>query len=311
MIMGETAQTLTRAAAASLKAAGVATAPLDARVMMRHVLGLKFEDALVDPARRLTVEEERRFSALLHRREKREPLSHILGRKEFWSLPFLVGPDVLDPRPDSETVIEIVLGHLQSRDQADGRGLKILDLGTGSGCLLLALLQELPGATGVGSDLSHAALAIARRNAARLGVGSRARLVESDWTAGIDGQFDVIVSNPPYIPSAGIVALAPEIRDHEPRLALDGGPDGLDPYRRILPGLARFCGPRALVVFEVGEGQSDEVAKLLIQNGFADVAAHDDLARIARCVSGVATGSQQSKIQAGLKLPVGKAGHSG
>jgi release factor glutamine methyltransferase len=291
MIMGETAQALTRAAAASLKAAGVVTAPLDARVMMRHVLGLKFENAVADPARRLTVEEEQRFTALLQRRRNREPLSHIVGRKEFWSLPFLVGPDVLDPRPDSETLVETVLAHVRTNGPADGKGLAILDLGTGSGCLLLALLHELPGATGVGTDVSAPALAIARRNAARHGLGPRTRFIEGDWTAGLDGQFDIIVSNPPYIPTAEIAMLAPEIRDHEPHLALDGGPDGLDPYRRVIPTLAQHCRGRALVALEIGEGQAGDVAKLLSDSGFAGVASHNDLARIARCVSGIASGS--------------------
>jgi release factor glutamine methyltransferase len=288
MIMGETAQALTRAAAESLKAAGVATAPLDARVMMRHVLGLRFEDALVDPARRLTVEEEQRFTSLLHRRRAREPLSHILGRKEFWSLPFLVGPDVLDPRPDSETLIEAVAAGLRERNVAAGDGLSILDLGTGSGCLLLALLHEFPEANGLGVDISAAALSIARRNAMRLGKSARAHFVESDWTAGFVGKFEVIVANPPYIPSGDIAGLAPEIRDHEPRLALDGGPDGLTPYRRIIPHLAGICRRQALVAFEVGEGQAEDVSKLLKDHGFSDVSIHLDLARTARCVSAVA-----------------------
>jgi release factor glutamine methyltransferase len=288
MIMGETAQALTRAAVQSLKAVGVVTAPLDARVMMRHVLGLRFEDALVDPARRLTVEEERRFNALLDRRRAREPLSHILGRKEFWSLSFLVGPDVLDPRPDSETLIETILARLQSREVGQGEGLSILDLGTGSGCLLLALLHEFPRAGGLGVDISGAALSIARRNATRLGLGARAHFIESDWANAVVGKFDVIVANPPYIPSGDIAALAPEIRDHEPHLALDGGPDGLDPYRRIMPRLAGLCRARALIAFEVGEGQADDVGKLLSEKGFSDVSIHLDLARAARCVSAVA-----------------------
>jgi release factor glutamine methyltransferase len=288
MILGETAQTLTRAAAARLKSAGVASAPLDARVMMRHVLGLRFEDMLADPTRRLTAEEERRYAVLIERRKAREPLSHILGKREFWSLSFVVSRDVLDPRPDSETLVEAVLDHVRASDRPDGQGLSILDLGTGSGCLLLALLHELPGASGLGVDFSQAAVAVAESNARRLGLSARARFAESDWFSGVNGTFDIVVSNPPYVRSGDVTALAPEVRDHEPPLALDGGPDGLDAYRRIVSGLRAVCRPDAMVAFEFGWGQADDVAGLLSEIGIVDTCVRRDLAGVARCVTGTA-----------------------
>jgi len=290
MIMGETAQELARVATANLKAAGIPSAPLDARLIMRHVLGRRFDDVLIDPMRRLTDEEERRFTALLGRRTAREPLSHILGRREFWSLPFAVGPAVLDPRPDSETLIEAVLDHVKDARAPDGAGLSILDLGTGSGCLLLSLLHELPDAKGVGVDISADALSMARTNARRLGLDARATFAESDWTAGLSGRFDIVVSNPPYIRRGDIADLAPEVRDHEPHLALDGGADGLEAYRRIIPALGPLfsadSGRPSMAAFEVGRGQADDVVKLLSQNGFIDIECRNDLAGTARCVTG-------------------------
>jgi len=291
MIMGESAQSLTRRAIASLKAAGIDNAQLDARLLMRHVSGLAPEQILADPDRALSDEEEQRFFGLVDRRAAREPLSHILGRREFWSLDFEVSSAVLDPRPDSETLIEAVLARVRASGPRDGEGLSILDLGMGSGCLLLTLLHELPGATGVGVDISPEALAIAKSNAERLGLASRARFVESDWTAELSEKFDVIISNPPYIRHADIADLAAEVRDHEPALALDGGMDGLDAYRRIVPALGRLfdgdSGRLRFAAFEVGEGQAGDVSNLLLENGFSDVKKHRDLAGIERCITGL------------------------
>ena len=289
MIMGESARTLTQRATASLKDAGIETAGLDARLLMRHVSGLAPEQILSDPDGALSDEDEQRFQALVERRAAREPLSHIVGHREFWSLDFEVSSAVLDPRPDSETLIEAVLAQVKASDAAED--LSILDLGTGSGCLLLTLLHELPGASGLGADISSAALAVARTNAERLGLASRARFIESDWTAGITGKFDIIVSNPPYIRHGDMADLAPEIRNHEPSQALDGGPEGLDAYRRIIPALGGLFGrdpgrPR-LAAFEVGAGQAGDVAKLLSENGFSKVETHRDLAGIGRCVTGL------------------------
>jgi release factor glutamine methyltransferase len=291
MIMGEGAQSLTRRAVASLTAAGIDNARLDARLLMRHAAGLAPEQLLADPDRALSDEEERRFLELVDRRAAREPLSHILGHREFWSLDFEVSSAVLDPRPDSETLIEAVLAHVTASGPRNGADLSILDLGTGSGCLLLTLLHELPQAIGTGVDISPEALAVATSNAERLGLTSRARFVESDWTDALSQKFDVIVSNPPYIRHADIAHLAAEVRDHEPALALDGGPNGLDAYRRIVPALGHLFGGDSgrpgLAAFEVGEGQAGDVSNLLLENGFSDVKKHRDLAGIERCVSGL------------------------
>lgn len=312
--MGESAQVLIRRAIESLKAAGIDGAQLDARVLMWHVSGFAPEQILSDPDRPLSDEEEQRFLGLVDRRTAREPLSHILGMREFWSLDFEVSPAVLDPRPDSETLIEAVLAHMKASAAPDGTGYSILDLGTGSGCLLLTLLHILPGATGTGVDISPEALAIARANAERLGLASRARFIESDWTAGISGKFDIIISNPPYIRQPDIADLAPEIRDYEPFLALDGGPDGLDAYRRIIPALPGLLGGDsgrfALAVFEVGAGQAGDVCKLLLENGFSDVGTHHDLAGIERCASGLHAMDPKAKNNPRLKFPVGKSGHT-
>ncbi len=288
--MGETARDLTRRATDRLKAAGVETAQLDARLLLRHASGLSAEQVLADPERVLGNVQEQLFTELVERRAAREPLSQILGHREFWSLDFEVSSSVLDPRPDSEILIEAVLAHARALAAPDGRNLSILDLGTGSGCLLLTLLHELPGTAGMGVDLSAEALAVARSNAARLGLASRADFAEGDWTSAVSGTFDIIVSNPPYIRRADIAGLAPEVRDHEPHLALDGGSDGLDAYRRIIPALAPLFGNRAgrpgLAAFEVGQGQARDVSNLLSKNGFSNVTTNRDLAGIERCVTG-------------------------
>lgn len=221
-----------------------------------------------------------RFDELLMRRAGGEPFAYIMGEKEFWSLRFLVSSAVLVPRPDSETVVEAALDLLPE----NGRR-RLLDLGTGSGCLLLAILSERPEAFGVGVDLSPEALAIARLNAERLGVAQRAAFVVSDWASALDGTFDVIISNPPYIADGDLQGLAPEV-GHEPRLALTGGLDGLDAYRAIArqaPALMRAGG---WICLEVGVGQAGPVAALLREAGIEALAMRRDLAGIARCVVG-------------------------
>lgn len=223
---------------------------------------------------------------LAARRMKREPMAYILGEREFWGLPFAVTPAVLVPRPDSETVIEAVLALMPDR----GRPWRILDLGTGSGCLLLTLLHEYPVATGVGLDASPEALDVARRNARALGLVDRAILRPGDWRSpgwvdGIGGPFDLVVSNPPYIESDAIDGLMPEVGRHEPRLALDGGGDGLDAYRAITaagPGLLAVGG---YLVVEGGEGQVPEIEGLFVQAGLSPAGRWKDLGGIERVVA--------------------------
>jgi release factor glutamine methyltransferase len=213
-------------------------------------------------------------------------MAYILGAREFWGLPFEVSPAVLVPRPDSETVIEAVLGLMPDRD----RGWRILDLGVGSGCLLLALLREYPQASGVGIDASNEALAVTQRNAGALGVADRARLMAGDWRRagwadGLGGPFDLVVSNPPYIDSAAIAGLMPEVARYEPRLALDGGPDGLDSYRLIAAAAPKLVAAGGHLVVEIGEGQAIDVKGLLAESGLTPLASWKDLGGIERVVS--------------------------
>jgi release factor glutamine methyltransferase len=207
-------------------------------------------------------------------------VSRLVGEREFWSLPFAVTPATLDPRPDSETLVEAALARTADR----AAPVRLLDLGTGSGCLLLALLHELRAAWGVGTDRSAAAVAAARANAVRLGLADRARFVVADWAAPLAGRFDIVLANPPYIERGAIAGLAPEVARHDPVLALDGGPDGLDAYRAILAGLEALVAPRGRAYLEIGDGQAGAVSALLEAAGFADLELAHDLAGRARCL---------------------------
>lgn len=266
--------------AAMLRAAGVSDARQDARLLLCHVLECGIEAVVARPEQDVAPDRCDRYRALVARRADREPLAYITGRREFWSLDLTVGPGVLDPRPDSETVVEAALARVVDRQ----RPLRVLDIGTGSGCLLLALLAELPGAYGIGVDVSRAAIAVAQANATRTGLRDRASFVRSDWTAALDGRFDLIVSNPPYIPSADLARLAPEVARHEPRGALDGGPDGLDAYRSLAPELGRLLAVDGHAVLEVGFDQAGAVAGILETRGMSVAGVHRDLAGIDRCV---------------------------
>ena len=220
------------------------------------------------------------LDALIARRAAREPLAYITGHKEFWSLDFAVGPGVLIPRPDTETLIEAALALYPDR----AAPLSILDLGTGSGCLLIAALKEFPNAHGVGIDSSPEALAWARRNVAAHHLEDRATLIESGWLEEASPGFDLVLSNPPYIPSAEIDGLAPEVARYEPRAALDGGPDGLDAYRALAPRIARLLCPSGHTLLEIGNGQDSRVPMLLAEAGLRTLKINHDLAGIPRCV---------------------------
>lgn len=268
--------TMLRDATRTLAAAGVPEAARDARLLLRWAAGLSghaLAGALDAPA---PEDEARRFDRAIGRRAAREPLSHIMGEREFWGRTFAVGPQVLDPRPETETLVAEALHR--------GPAARVLDLGTGSGCLLVTLLAEWPGAEGVGTDVSCAALDIARANAALHGVAARAGFVEADWTDGIHGSFDLVVSNPPYIAEDEIAALAPEVRDHEPRVALTPGGDGLGAYRRIAAGMRRLMAPRAVLMVEVGPTQSMAVAAILAGAGLSVTGIIPDLDGRARVV---------------------------
>ncbi len=234
---------------ALLAAEGVDNPRLDARLLLGHAAGLSREALLRDPGR---VVDPVPYGALLARRAAREPLALILGRQEFWSLPFEVSAATLIPRADSETVIEAALA---AADR--GRVQSILDLGTGTGCLLLAALTEFPDAWGVGVDWAVEAAALAARNAAALGLAGRAAFLCGDWDTALSARFDLVLSNPPYIPGGDIAGLMPEVARHEPGRALDGGADGLDAYRHILAALPRLLAPDGFAVLEIGAGQGE------------------------------------------------------
>ncbi|MDH3229201.1 MAG: peptide chain release factor N(5)-glutamine methyltransferase [Alphaproteobacteria bacterium] len=262
-----------------LAAAGVADARREARLILAHALGVETVAVTGYPER--PVANPGAFEALIARRERREPLSHLTGRREFWSLEFETGPATLDPRPDSETIIAAALESVADR----AAPLSVLDLGTGTGCLLLALLHELPEAAGVGVDVSPEALAVAGRNAERLGFASRARFEQGNWGESLAGPFDLIVCNPPYIPTADIAGLEPEVAVFEPRGALDGGPDGLGAYRTLLPDIARLLAPEGAAVLEIGAGRRQAVAQIVAPEDLAVTGVSRDLAGRDRCLT--------------------------
>ena len=264
-------------ATARLRAAGIDSARRDARILLAHAMDERDLDRSdLDPA------SVSRFSAFVERRGAREPVAYITGRKEFWSLDFNVGPGVLVPRPESETLIESLTVLVPDRNAS----LSLLDLGTGSGCLLLSALREYPRSLGIGIDASDEALRWARRNVAKLGLEDRCRLLLGNWEQKIDGVFDAILANPPYIASGSIAALAPEVSCYEPVQALDGGPDGLAAYRMISPKAASLLKPGGAVLAEIGEGQSDSVTTIFEAAGLEVVKITRDLSGIPRCVVG-------------------------
>jgi release factor glutamine methyltransferase len=239
-------------------------------------------EILADPHRALAPDAAERLEAFVARREAREPISQILGRKGFWTLMLNVGPGVLTPRPETETLIDVALAQFPPE-----RAFGLLDLGVGSGAIALAILAERPLARGLGVDVSEDALAVARDNAAQLGLAGRLALLRGDWTFGLgDAAFDLVVANPPYIPSAQIDTLEPEVRDHEPRLALDGGPDGLDAYRVLAPEILRVLRPGGVFAVEIGPGQGQAVRALFLAAGAERLAIHPDLGGRERVVAG-------------------------
>ncbi len=257
-------------------AAGLETPDLDARILVAARLKLDPVVLVREPDRRLAPQERATLRDAGLRRLAGEPVARILGFREFWGLPFLLSAETLVPRPDSETLVSAVLGAVD-RTGGRARPLRILDLGTGTGCLLIALLHELREARGLGIDTSLDAVETARLNAERIGVSARAAFVTGDWAEGIVGPFDIVVSNPPYIESAVIGDLQPEVRDHDPHLALDGGADGLDAYRIIAAELPRLLAPDGFCALEIGAGQRQAVSGLLAGHEIEPIEAHRDL----------------------------------
>lgn len=281
----ETALAYLELAARFLAARGVASPRLDAELLLALVLATDRVGVYLRFDRPLGGAEVDQYRGLIRRRAEGEPVAHLTGRREFWSLAFAVTSDVLVPRPETELIVERALALPGVRNRA----LRILDLGTGSGALAVALAVELPEAHVTAVDCSPPAVAIARANAATAGVAGRVEVVVSDWTAALDpaARFDLVVANPPYVPSGEISGLAREVQ-REPRLALDGGVDGLEAYRRLAPAIRRVLLPGGSVLLEVGAGQATAVAELLAAEGMVEVGGHADLAGIARVVVGTA-----------------------
>ncbi|MBO6826362.1 MAG: peptide chain release factor N(5)-glutamine methyltransferase [Sneathiella sp.] len=265
-----------------LKAAGVEGARQDAGVLMTHILKADRDILYREPEKILTDSELSDFNALIDRRVNREPVAYLLGVREFWSREFIVNQHVLDPRPDTETLIAEALVQMSDADKE----YRVLDLGTGSGCLILTLLAERPKATGVAIDLSADALKVAERNADKLGLSPRCDFANGPWFAPVDGLFDIIVSNPPYIPKRDAPALQPEVLDHEPHMALFAGEDGLDCYRDIISAAPDYLVAGGWLCFEVGIHQADDVKNMMQHRGFSELKITNDLASIGRCVSG-------------------------
>jgi release factor glutamine methyltransferase len=270
-----------RQVAQSFRASGVEEAEADARVLIGHALHLDRARLIAQSDRILEAREVSVISALAARRLRREPVSRILGQREVWSLPISVTPDVLVPRPETETVVEAALDFVM-RSGLRLEKLRVLDIGTGSGALLLALLNELTNAVGTGTDVSSAALNVARANAARCRLDSRCTFVACDIATGLEGPFDLVVSNPPYITHDEIVTLAPEVRDYDPQVALDGGRDGLDAYRSIAGDAKRILAPGGRLFVELGAGQDDPVRALFTKAGLNPGVPRKDLAGIPR-----------------------------
>ena len=239
----------------------------------------------------LTLDELRRFDDMVERRARHEPVSRILGEREFWSMPFGLNEATLDPRPDSETLVEVAARILHEKPKP-----RILDLGTGSGCLLLALLYEVPDATGLGIDIAPRAVEQAEANAKRLELADRARFEVGNWLDNVEGKFDVVLSNPPYIPSGDIPGLMPEVRDHDPRRALDGGADGLDIYRLLTSRVRAVLKPDGFLMFEVGQGQAEDVASICRKAGMTGIVNYRDFNGVERCVVAWLQGADQAPL---------------
>ncbi len=263
-----------------LAAAGVDSPALDARMLIEAATGATRLDILTDPYRALDDAAMARAEALIVRREAREPVSHIVGYRDFRVHRFAVTKDVLTPRPETETLVEVALERVALNIPN-----RVIDFGIGSGAILLSILSQRPSAEGVGVDVSPAALAVAKQNAAALQI-ERVTLVQSDWDREIEGAFDLLVSNPPYIRTGALALLDPEVGRYEPHLALDGGPDGLDGYRAVLCAAKRLLKPGGSFVLELGEGQAEAVWALADEMRLTPEDVRDDLAGIARVLSG-------------------------
>lgn len=270
-----------RLAVPRLAAAGVPDAARDARILLAHALGLAPDRLTLHLPDEMTEPQARAYEEALRAREARQPVAQITGRRLFWGLPFRVTRDTLDPRPETEVLVAEALSR---------PFVKVLDLGTGTGCILLSCLKGMPVARGMGVDVSKAALDVAEENSRNLGLAGRARFVQSDWFEKLEGAFDLIVSNPPYIAAQEMPGLAPEVRDWEPHLALSPGGDGLDAYRRIARGAGARLMPGGRLLVEIGPGQAEAVSRMFAAAGFRDIRVLPDFDGRDRVVAAVQPG---------------------
>ena len=283
---GQTVEAARRALTTLFKSKPIDSAELDARILVGAALGLDLSGVISAASRPLSPDEAIHLEEFARRRLDGEPVARILGFKEFWGLPLKLAATTLVPRPDTETVVELALEIVRGAQNPDRR-LRIADIGTGSGAILLALLSELSGAYGIGTDINCHALQTARKNAVDVGLAERSAFVACDHAAALSGTFDLIVSNPPYVRTGDIAGLAAEVRDHDPHRALDGGADGLDAYRALIPQAARLLVPGGALVVEVGHDQSGDIERLMTVAGLTlEGSPKTDLAGIPRAVAG-------------------------
>ena len=261
-------------------AAGVVEPLRDARILLGYSLAMPNERFYGRETSIINFTQLNRYKKMIERRCIREPVSRILGHRDFWDLTFRLNPCALDPRPDSETLIEAVLSHITDKHKP----LNILDLGTGTGCLLLSVLHEFPNSKGIGIDINRDCIKLSKRNAIDNGLSQRAAFQVGDWCRGINTKFDVILCNPPYIPSETIKDLEPEVTKYEPHFALDGGKDGLDCYKKLAPQLLQLLATDGLIFLEIGFDQKRSVSEIMKNCAFSVLATKRDLANIDRCV---------------------------
>jgi release factor glutamine methyltransferase len=250
----------------------VEDAALDARLLLQFAARIRHEEIVADPDREIAIDAAARFRSFVLRRKAKEPVSRIIGEREFYGRVFAISPDVLDPRPDTETLIDLALQHLKGNAAP-----RILDLGTGCGSIAVTLLAELRNATALATDIARGPLSVTRENAARLGVASRLETLQANWFDGVTGRFDLIVSNPPYIPLSEIPGLVSDVKDFDPHKALDGGPDGLEAYRRIAAGAASHMAPHGAVLVESGTGQQSAIKAIFEAHDLKFLASRCDL----------------------------------
>lgn len=264
----------------SLKESGCESAFLDAELLLAHCLGKSREFVIGRPEYMLSENEMEAYRSVITRRKNREPVAKIIGRKEFWGREFLVNGKTLDPRPDSESLIEAILETFPDKNSE----LNIIDFGTGTGCLLITALSEYQNSQGIGVDIDRDTLDIAKENAQKLGLAKRSKFILNDWAEGVTGKFDLIISNPPYIKNSDIEKLAPEVSVHEPYAALAGGDDGLDCYRLLAPSMKNLLKKHGHLIFEFGMGQEEAVKTIIEQYGLKFVSFKKDMAGVIRCI---------------------------